>query len=213
MQKWSFIFLLFIALFSTAQERQFVVWNKNGVAVAPWEKVTLEVSQKVHYSPEQNSVTLKYGEVFMEYEPKNGLEYGFGFRHSKSNAQKGNGFKENRAMLYFTLSREIKNFELSFLNRLEYRTFKIVDDYLRHKQSLKLDFPNITTWGMKFYISEESFLKLNGTGTHMARFYTGLKALDKTHFDMKVYYVLQKTKGIDYWGTSDIVGVNLNFSI
>lgn len=212
-KRWSFLFFLFVVFLSPAQERPFTVWNKNIVSLSPWEKVSLDVAQKVHYSPERNSIELKYGEIFMGYETTKSLEYGFGFRHSKLNLQNGNWLDENRPMLYCSVSKEIRKFELSFSNRLEYRVYKNIEDHLRHKQSLELNFPNIVDWGMQFYISEESYLKLNGAGTHLARFYTGIKALDKTHFDMKVYYSLQKLKGLNDWISSDIVGLNLNFFI
>ena len=213
MNKWIFLFFLFVVFNSSAQERQFTVWNKNEVSAAPSDKLTLKLAQKVHYSPERNSVDLIYGEFFLGYESKIWLEYGLGFRHSKLNLQNGSWLDENRPMFYFSLSKEIKNMELSFSNRLEYRVFKNVEDHLRHKQSLNLYFPNITHWGMQFYVSEESYLKLNGAGTHLARLSTGIKALDKTHFGMKLYYSLQKAKNINSWISTDIVGLNLNFTI
>lgn len=213
MQKWSFILVLFIVFGAKAQERNFTVWNKNNISVNPWDRVSLDVAEKIHYTPERNSVDLKYGEVFIGYEPKGWLEYGFGFRHSYLNLQNGNWLNENRPMMFLSLSKGMKTFELVFSNRLEYRTFKQSNDYLRHKQSLKLEFPNITEWGMQFYVSEESYYKLNGIGTHLARFYTGIKALDKEHFDMKLYYSLQKSKSADSWLSSDILGLNLSFSI
>uniref|UniRef100_UPI0032162055 DUF2490 domain-containing protein n=1 Tax=uncultured Draconibacterium sp. TaxID=1573823 RepID=UPI0032162055 len=213
MQKWTFLLLLFVVCNSGAQERELILWNKNIVSVSPWEEVSVVVAQKVHYTPKQNAVDLKYGEIFMEYEPKNWLEYGFGFRHSKLNIQNGNWLEENRPMFKLSLSKEIRKFELSFSNRLEYRTFKENQDYFRHRQSLKLNFPNITNWGMQFYVSEESYLKLDEGDTHLARFYTGLKAIDKTHLDIMLYYSLQKSKRLDYWLTSDVVGLNFSFTI
>ncbi|MCY1722246.1 DUF2490 domain-containing protein [Prolixibacteraceae bacterium Z1-6] len=213
MRQWVILILLLVALYSNAQERELTLWSKNEVSVSPWEEVSLSVAQKIHYTPERNSVDLKYSEVFIAHELKHWVEYSFGFRHSKLNIKNGNWLDENRPMFNINLIKNIEKFQFSFSNRLEYRLFKESNDYFRHRQSLKFNFPNITEWGMQFYVSEESFLKLNGAGTHLARVYTGLKAVDKAHFDINLYYSLQKAKFLNEWLTSDVVGLNLSFDI
>ncbi len=213
MKKWILLALIFSFIYSTAQERELVLWNKNEVSVSPWEKVSLEVAEKIHYSTERNSADLKYAEIFFEYEVKNWLELSLGFRNSKLNLQNGDWLNENRPMVVLNLSKEINKFELSFSNRLEYKCFKYITDYFRYRQALTFDFPTLTDWGMQFYVAEESFIKMNGGGTHLARLYTGLKAIDQKHFDMKLYYSLQKTKVLSQWLTADIVGINLSFCI
>ncbi len=214
MKKMVFIFIfVFVLLNVGAQERSLTIWNKNEVAINPWEKITIEVAQKIHYSPESSTIDLKYGEMFIEHEPLKGLEYGAGFRVSRLNLQNNNWRNENRSMLFVNFSKPMDQFELNFTNRLEYRAFKELDNYFRHKQSLKLDFPNITEWGMRFYVSEESYYKMNGDGTHLARFYSGLKALEKERIEMKIYYSLERAKVADNWITADIIGLNLSFTI
>lgn len=215
MFKWGFVILfLFVSISAISQDfRRFTIWNKNAIEVAPWNKVSLSVAQKIHYTPESSTVDLKFGELFLGHEPLNWLEYGAGFRHSAANLRNGNWLKENRSMFFFNLSKEIKEFELSFSNRLEYRDYKELESHFRHKQSLTLDFPKLVEWGMQFYLSEESFYKMNGAGTHLARFQSGIKALDKEHFDVKVYYILEKAEVFETWITGDIVGLNLSFSI
>lgn len=206
------LFVLF-SLLSLGQERTFQLWNKNQVVVETGDRVSLELSQKIHYTPESGEVDLKYGELFVEVEPRTWLEYGAGLRVSSANKYNGSWLHENRPMVYLSLTKEIKRLEFSFTNRVEYRTFEDVNDYLRHKQCLKLELPSITEWGMQFYFAEESYYKLNGEGTHCARFYSGVKALDWEHFAMKLYYSLQRTKGTEQWYSSDIVGLNLSISI
>ena len=63
------------------------------------------------------------------------------------------------------------------------------------------------------YLSEDLYYKMNGVGTHMARFYSGLTALDKKYFAMNLYNSLEKAKVFDTWLTTDIIGLNLSFSI
>lgn len=209
------IFILFTIVLSSGpqDDRRFTIWNKNEVAIEPWKNITIEVAEKIHYTPKSNTLDLKYGELFVGHEPKNWLEYGVGLRFSYSNLRNDNWLNENRSMVYVSLSKVLKAFELSFTNRMEYRAYKELDDYFRHKQSFKIDFPNITEWGMRFYVSEESYYKMNGAGTHKARFYTGLTALEKERFEMKLYYSLEKTKALNSWFTADIIGLNFSFDI
>ncbi|WP_346860344.1 DUF2490 domain-containing protein [uncultured Draconibacterium sp.] len=213
MRKWISVLFLLVYITASAQEREFTLWNKNDVSVSPWEKISLDVSEKIHYSTQRNSVDLKYAELFVDYELKKWIEFGVGFRHTKVNLQNGNWSDENRPMMVLNLSTDVHKFELSFSNRIEYRSFKTFNNHFRHRQALTFDFPNLTEWGMQFYVTEESFLKLNGAGTHLARIYTGLKAIDQKHFDLKFYYSLQKMKVLSSWYTSDIIGLNLGFSI
>lgn len=208
------LFLIFSFGANAQDIRLFTIWNKNQITVEPWEKVVLKVAEKIHYSPKQNNIQYTYGEFFVGHEAKNWLEYGGGLRVAFTNLALDNWLNENRGMLYLNLSQDIKTFDLSFSNRLEYRTFKELDNYFRYKQSLKLNFPNLTAWGMQFYIAEESFCKINqDVGTHLARLYTGLNAIDKNNFQVKIYYGLEKANLLDSWITGDILGVNLNFTI
>lgn len=202
-----------VSLSARSQERYFTIWNKNAISVQPWDNITLGVAQKIHYSTDKNAVVLKYGELNIAHEPKKWLEYGAAFRLSYLSAKKGVWYNENRPMAFISLSKDLNMFELSFSNRLEYRMFTDFEDYFRHKQALKLDFPNLVSWGLSFYLSEESYLELNGGGTHLARFYSGVKAIDKDHFEMKLYYSLEKVKALNSWVTGDIMGLNLTLSI
>lgn len=213
MKKLGFILLLLMVLNTSAQERRFQLWNKNGVEIQPVEKLIVEVGQKIHYTPKTNSLDLKFGELFLGHEAYAWMEYGAGFRVQYNNLYNGSWLQENRSMLFLNLIKEIDRFELVFSNRMEYRNYKKLNDHFRHRQSLKLDFPGITSWGMQFYIAEESFFKFDGAGTHLARLYTGLTAIEKEHFSMKLYYTMEKLKGHKNWMTTDIVGMNFSLEI
>jgi hypothetical protein len=213
--KWllSIIFIVIAHIASAQNERRFTIWNKNEVAISPWKNVTIEVGEKIHYTPKNNSLDVKFGEVFLSHEPKKWLEYGGGFRVGYANLGKGNWLQEQRSMFLLNFTANIKQFELSFSNRMEYRAYKNLDDHFRYKQSLKLSSPVLTNYGTSIYISEESFYKMNGIGTHLARLQTGVTAVELEHFDIKVYYILEKFKIASTWFTADVVGVNLGFSI
>lgn len=208
-----FIFLL-SSLLSTAQsDRYFALWNKNEVKIKPWNKISLSVSDRIQYNPKSNKLSSALAQLSIEHELKSWLEYGAAMRVIYTNLPKDNGITENRPMMFLILSKELKDFGLSFSNRIEFRSYKELEDYFRHKQTLKLIFPAIVDWGMRFYISEESFYKLNGIGTHAARFQSGVTAVDNKWLAMKVYYILEKSKVANYWLTGDIIGLNFSFSI
>lgn len=213
MLKWYALFLILLSINSFAQERQLELWNKNQVTIEPWEDISIDVSEKIHYSPKRSAIDVTYGDIFIGHQILNWLEYGVGFRISCVNLQEGEWLQENRPMLFVNLARDAGNFEFDFYNRLDYRSYKSLKNHFRYRQSFRMKFPAITNWGMQFYLQEESFTKLNGDGTHLARFYSGLTAFEKEHVEIKVYYALQKREVLTRWFTTDIVGLNLSFEI
>ena len=62
MKKVVFIFAYCIIVFNafSQPERRFQVSNKNEVVIRPWEKISIEVAEKIHYSPENESSDVKY---------------------------------------------------------------------------------------------------------------------------------------------------------
>ena len=116
-------------------------------------------------------------------------------------------------MLILNFIKNYKNFNFKFSNRFEHRAYKADIDHFRYKQQFTLSFPALTSWGMQFYTAEESFYKLNGVGTHLARLYGGLSGINKEHFQLKIYYALEKYKIIESWATTDIMGLNLSITI
>lgn len=207
------LFLLSCFYLKGQDARYFAFWNKNQVSVEPWKDVRLTVSDRMHFVPKNNRVSAVLGQLAVKHKPKNWFAYGAAMRISSLTPAEGIRIGENRPFVFVDLSKHLNEFEISFSNRIEYRSYKELSDHFRHKQTVKLDFPALADWGMRFYLSEESFYKMNGDGTHAARFQSGLTALEKQWFAMKVYYILEKTKAVDNWLTGDILGLNLSFSI
>lgn len=205
--------LIFLSLLGTAQERVMEIWNKNELSVKPVEKLQLKVNEKIHYSATRGNIQLKYAEVMLGHHLLKWMEYGGAYRITSSWIISDVWETENRAMVFVDFSEPIHKFKLSFANRFEYRSFKHLENHFRYRQSLKLDFPSLSPWGMRFYVSEESFYKFNNDGTHLARLYAGLTVLEKQHFNFSTYYALQKAKLADKWFTGDVLGLNFNFSI
>lgn len=207
------LFILLFACFQVSAQRKFEVWNKNQLTNKINERILIKIAQKVQYATKSSNLDVAYGEAYVGDRPKNWLEYGIGFRMAKSQPVSNVWITENRTMLYANLSQPVKNFKFTLSNRMEYRTFEQLDDHFRYRQSLKLQCPKLVSWGLQFYTSEESYIKLNGAGTHLWRLYGGLDAYSRKSFKLSAYYSLQKSKLIGQWIASDIMGINLSFSI
>jgi len=207
------IAFLSLILNSFAQtERRFQIWNKNEIVVRPWEKISIEVAEKIHYSPEHDAADIKYLESYLSHKPLNWFKYGAGFRVSKLNTYP-EWIQENRPMIFADFLKTYKQFSFKYSNRFEYRMFEFNNDHFRYRQEFLVEFPSLTDWGMRFYTSEECFFKLSSNGLHLARFYGGLSVVQKEHFKLKMFYALEKLKLIENWRTTDIAGINLSFII
>ena len=93
---------------SLAQEKRgFQLWNKNEVDIQPWEKVTLEIGEKIHYNLNRNTIDLKFAELLVEHEPVKWISYGGGFRISQVNLYSVGWSNENRTMAFINFSQRI----------------------------------------------------------------------------------------------------------
>ena len=207
-----FIFCLFALNTFGQTERRLLIWNKNEFIIQPWKNISVDVAENIHYSLKQNALNLKYAELFLTHQPRKWFEYGAGFRIAKANTYPG-WVQENRTMLIANFSKQFKQIGFKYSNRFEYRSFENDLDHFRYRQEFKVEFPGLTQWGMKFYTSEESFIKMNETGFHLIRFYEGLSVLQREHFKLKLYYAFEKYKSTENWGNSDIVGLNMGFQL
>jgi len=207
------IILVFFVVGAMAQEREMEIWNLNQISVKPAQNLSLKVSEKIHYSTLRSDIQLKYAELKVGYQTKQWMEFGAAYRLTSTWGVGNNWENENRAMLFIDFREPVKLFTFSFSNRFEYRNFTHLNDHFRYRQLFKVDLPSLATWGMRFYVSEEMFYKFNSDRTHLARLYAGMTVINKKHLNISTYYALQKSKLLQEWYTSDVLGLNLNFLI
>lgn len=194
------------------QERKFLIWNYNSISIDITNKTSILASEKIHYTPFESGLDLKFGDLWLKHEICNWFEYSGGFRvlYSKND----NGWvEERRPMLMGTLSKKINNFDLRFSHRFEYRLYEFIEDHFRYRQKIDIESPSLTSFGLQLFVAEETYTKLNIDRTHLARFYAGVQTLDKDHFAMKVYYVFEKNKKNFIWSTADVIGMNMSFRL
>jgi len=177
------------------------------------EKLLLKVSEKVHYRPKSNSLESYYGDLFLSGPINNWMDVRVGYRVVKSRTTDRSWRTEYRPMFRMDFVKKQKQFLLQTYSRMEYRMYKSIDDYWRYKQGLKLQSPKFTPWKLRLFTTEELFVKLNGDGTHMARFYGGIDSAVGTRSKISAFYLLQKSKASGQWGNTDIVGMKLYIAI
>jgi len=204
--------LFFAVSVFAQQERKFQVWNYNSISVNITSKTSISASEKVHYTPFESGLDLKFGDLWLKHETCNWFEYSGGFRVLYSRSENG-WIEERRPMIMGTFSKKIRNFDVSFSHRLEYRFFEFLENHFRYRQKIDIESPSLTSFGLQLFAAEETYTKFNNDRTHLARFYAGVQTIDKDHFAMKVYYVLEKNKKNYIWNTADVLGMNLSFRL
>ena len=207
------VFLIFCFLATSAQkERSFQVWNQNSFEFGLSENTWIQFSEKIHYTPYNQMLDLKFIDAFLAREFNDWLELGGGYRVAGINNNYG-WLTEQRSMVYGNVFKESRKLEFKFSNRFEFRAFDKTANHFRHKQQLTLEFPALTAWNFRFYLAEETFQKFNAQNLHLARFYAGVRVFEFEHLQMKMYYILEKFKNNNLWNTRDIAGLNLSVEI
>ena len=199
-------------MISASQDRNFQIWNLNSFDVPLADKTSIKFSEKIHYTPKTNSIDLKFADTKLEYNIKSWCTIGGGGRFLWFRRD-NDWIQEQRPMVFGTLSASINRFDLDFSNRIAYRFLNKADNHFRHWQKFVISFPEISKPKFQFFSAFESFCKLNIEKLHMLRLYAGMNTIQKDHFEMKIYYALQKNKDVPYWITTDIIGINFSIEI
>lgn len=208
----STILFSFVLINCFSQERTFQFWNQNNFDVNLTPKTSIGVSEKIHYTPRNNSVNVKFADLTLDHKFYKWFEIGGGGRLLWINKEYG-WLQEKRPMFYADLSSGLGKFEINFSNRIEYRFLDKASNHWRHRQKLSFDFPRISRTALQFYTAFESFYKLNSEGFHILRAYAGLNTIQKEHFDLNIYYVFEKNKNLLNWASIDILGINMNVKL
>ncbi len=211
MKKYLVAALFFISVvIVSSQERHFQVWNQNKLEVRINEHISVGASEKIHYKPTAGDISLKFGDVFIKRQFAHWFDGGLAGRVLWIKDETG-WLQEHRPMIFANLSSGLGNLDFEISNRMEYRMYKHLDYHFRHRQMLSVEIPPIykAAW-FKLYVAEEGFIRFDEEKFHLARFYTGTKIKYHRSFEMKMYYVLEKSKKSFHWNTSDILGLNLN---
>ena len=204
------ILFLMIQISSRSQEeRKFQFWNNNNISAFLASKTYIQLSEKIHYSPSSNNLDVKYGDLWLKHKVRNWFEYGGGMRIVSSKKVSGN-IMEKRIMAIGVFSKYWKDFQFDYSNRFEYRTFDFGKNHFRNVSKITVDLPKISSLKLRFFASEETFIKLTKDNLSQLRFYSGLRTIDRKHFHLNMYYALEKSKHLNHWDTVDILGMNMN---
>lgn len=205
--------ILFFCRIGMAQERNFLLWNQNGMEVKISDRFSVGVNEKIHYNPRSGELNMKFGDVFVKRHFTDWFEMGVTGR-MLWHKEKTGWLQETRAMWFGNLSAGLDKLDVDFSNRIEYRMYEVLPNHFRHRQMLSVEMPPFVDvrW-LKVYLAGESFFRFDERQIHLARLYSGTKVRYSNTFEMKVYYVLEKSRKPSWWNTSDVIGLNLNIEL
>ncbi len=204
--------ILFLSIWTSAQERPFQLWNLNSVRVGLSDKSSIRVSEKIQYRTDTGNIGLKYGDVSCFYVVNHWFETGVGGRLLWFEKPDG-WLEERRAMFYGNIRGSVRKVNLHLSNRISYRHFKEADDHFRHWHAFTIEVPPVANEWLKLYVSEEGFTLFSKEALYLARIYAGAKIRYNNHLSMKLYYAQDKKKLQSRWSNSDVLGVDLAFSL
>lgn len=202
------LFFLLFFLSVNGQERNFLLWNLNNVEVQLTDKTSVGATEKMHFAPKTRNINLKFGDISVDHKLSKWFELGVVGRLLWFRRDYG-WLLEKRTMIVGDISTTYKQFEFDFSNRFEYRMYKNVANHFRHRQKFSVEVPPFAFSWFRIYIGEEGFYRFDGEKLHLARLHAGTNIIFHRQFEMKVYYVYQKSKKLSQWHTSDVLGINL----
>ncbi len=211
MKKWLIMVYCFLLIFIvSAQERGFRIWNQNNLDIKIDNKISVGVNEKIQYLPESGKLNQKLGELYVNRRMTPWFNMGITGRMNWFR-EETNWQLEYRPIVSGDLSTNFRQIEVEFSNRVEYRMFKFIDDYFRYRHRLTLEtFPIKRAAWIKVYLAGEGTYRFDEEQIHLIRFHTGSKIRYSRMFEMKFYYVLEKSRKSSCWHTSDILGLNVN---
>lgn len=211
MKKYISIALFFFSVvFVSSQERNFQIWNQNKVEVKISDRFSISASEKIHYEPKAGDVSLKFGDLSVKRQFADWFEAGVIGRMLWIKNE-NSWVQEYRPMVFGNLSAEVGYLDFELANRIDYRMYKYLNDHFRYRHMLSVEIPPFytVTW-FKLYMAEEVYFRFDKERFNMARFQTGTKLKYRNFFEMKLFYVYNKSKKSFHWTTTDILGLNLN---
>lgn len=209
-----FFFLLIVTFSQYAfsqEERNFYLWNTTGVRVGLSETYDLDVKAKIQYRTNDHLREFTYMDFTVSRDLNKWFNLGLSFRGAQIRKPSFE-ILEYRPQVITKIHFSLKKIKLSTTNRLEYRTFSEGSSYFRHYHNIFVNFPSITPW-LDPYLGEELFTKLDKVDLYMTRIYSGLHLLNHDRFKLDAYYVWQSLESSHHWNESDILGLNLKFTI
>jgi hypothetical protein len=204
------ITLVLFCFSGTAQERLFQLRNINNIEVQLSKITSVAVTERNYFAPNTGELDLSvFGDFSGEFNLAKWFEIG---AKERIVGYKGiDGWKvEQRPMVYGTLSACLGKMEIEFNNRLEYMISKYIDNYLRHKQSLVVELPPFKFSWLKLYAAGEGFYCFNFEQFNRGRLSSGTVIKCNKNLEMKLYYMLERSKFDLKWANTDIVGFHLN---
>jgi hypothetical protein len=126
---------------------------------------------------------------------------------------------EDRVYLTGTFRFNLKNFNITNRNRLEYRMYETGEqNTFRYRSRIRLSHPIESKINLDPFIANEVFFDLkpgHQSRFNRNRFYVGISAEPIKNFDIDLYYLNQASlsirKPVETWSDKNILGLNMRY--
>ncbi|MCX5709803.1 MAG: DUF2490 domain-containing protein [Candidatus Omnitrophica bacterium] len=216
-------FLMLIAVLAVIKpafafdNHDFQVWNTDVEEMKLNKTSKLVFEQEFRLGNNASDFYYQHYDIGYVYDVNKHLNVGLGYRYIKEMQNKS--FRvENEPYLVATLFWDLAGFKFDSRNRFEYRTYDYNKvDSGRYRNKITMKFPwKFTKIEIQPYLSDEIFVRFNGTDLNQNRAYAGLSFLITKNLRGEVYYMLQSTKNYistgSTWTDANVLGTKLKLS-
>lgn len=189
------------------------VWNYNSLAGNLGEKTQLVFSEKLHFNIAETLLDYKQTDIILYHDFTKNVTLGLSLRNA--NSYKGDSWiSEITPQFYAEYTAKLKNIEIKFSNRFDYRNFDDGSKQTRYRNKLTFVSPvSLMKFGLRPYIAEEMFVKLNGGGFYNYRFFGGIYLFDIRFLEINLFYCYNRFEQTETWTYQNVGGIYLNFNI
>lgn len=144
------------------------------------------------------------------YKASDSLDLAVHYFYAEEKSSRGEWIDENRLELQPTFRWELKGFNFSDRNRLEYRDVGD-DEKWRYRNQLKIS-KAVEIHGFKFapYISNEVFYDFKKDEFNQNRASIGFLRKLSSSVSLDVYYMVRSDYSSDHWNSVNIIGTSFN---
>lgn len=189
------------------------LWNYISVSGKLSQKTELNFSQKLHYSIDDALIDYMQTDIILYYNFTKHFTFGAALRNAYIYSDE-KWVAEITPQLYGVYKTSFKDITVNFSNRFDYRTFDTVEKQSRYRNKLTIVSPvSLVKFGLRPYIAEEMFVKLNGDGFYNYRLFGGMYLFNIRFLKVDLFYCYNKYEWNNAWTHQNVGGIYLYFTI
>ena len=189
------------------------IWNYNSLAGKLGKKTQLFFSEKLHFNIEETLIDYKQTDLVLYHDFTKNVTLGVSLRNANS-YKNDSWISEITPQFYAVYKTKLKDIDVNFSNRFDYRNFDDGSKQTRYRNKLTLISPvSLAKFGLRPYIAEEMFVKLNGGGFYNYRLFGGMYLFNIRFLKINLFYCYNRFEQTEKWTYQNVGGIYLNFNI